>query len=285
MSSYSFDVTQENFNEIVLKAPAGTPVIVDFWAPWCGPCRALKPILEKLAESYAGKFILAKVNSDENTALATKYGVRGIPNVKAFKDGAIVDEFSGALPESAVREFIDRLVPSPGDALRVEALAMYRDGDAAAALDKLDTALQLDPQNDRIRVAAAQILADGGRADEAARLLESLHPATRGEPAAGALIARLEFLDKTRDLPPAETLVQRIAADPGDLDARLKLAQRHVAENQYEPALEQLLEIIRRDRKFNDDAGRKTMLSVLNLLGGQGELVSKYRRLMASALN
>ena len=285
MSSHSLDVTQENFNEIVLNAPAGTPVIVDFWAPWCGPCRALKPILEKLAESYAGKFILAKVNSDENTALAAKYGVRGIPNVKAFKDGAIVDEFSGALPESAVREFIDRLVPSPGDALRVEALAIYANGDASAALEKLDTALQLDPANDRIRVAAAQILADSGRADEAARLIEALHPATRAEPETSALIARLEFLDKTRDLPPAETLVQRIGANPDDLDARLKLAQRHVADSQYEPALEQLLEIIRRDRKFNDDAGRKTMLSILNLLGGQGELVSKYRRLMASALN
>lgn len=283
--SYSLDVNEQNFNEVVINAAQGTPVIVDFWAPWCGPCRMLKPILEKLAEEYAGKFILAKVNSDENSALAGKYGVRGIPNVKAFRDGKIVDEFSGALPEHAVREFIDRLVPSAGDLLRAEALELYARGEHSAALAKLDTALEIDPANDRVRVTAAQWLADRGELERAEQLISALHPATRAEPEVAGLIARLEFLNSTRNLPPVETLTARIAANPDDLDARLALARHFVAQSEYEPALDQLLEIIRRDRKFGDDIGRKTMLSVLNLLGGQGELVSRYRRLMASALN
>lgn len=282
---YSLDVNEQNFNEVVINAPQGTPVIVDFWAPWCGPCRMLKPILEKLAEEYAGKFILAKVNSDENSALAGKYGVRGIPNVKAFRDGKIVDEFSGALPERAVREFIDRLVPSAGDLLRAEALELYARGEHAAALAKLETALEIDPANDRVRVTAAQWLADRGDLERAEQLIAALHPATRAEPEVAGLIARLEFLSDTRNLPPPETLTARIAANPDDLDARLALARHFVTQSEYEPALDQLLEIIRRDRKFGDDIGRKTMLSVLNLLGGQGELVSRYRRLMASALN
>ena len=283
--NYSLDVNEQNFNEVVLKAPQGTPVIVDFWAPWCGPCRMLKPILEKLADEYAGKFILAKVNSDENSALAGKYGVRGIPNVKAFRDGKVVDEFSGALPEGAVREFIDRLVPSAGDLIRSEALDLYARGEHAAALAKLETALEIDPANDRVRITAAQWLADRGELDRAAKLVAALHPGSRAEPEVAALIARLEFLEKTRELPASETLHARIAANPDDLDARLALAHHFVTQSEYQDALDQLLEIIRRDRKFGDDIGRKTMLSVLNLLGGQGELVSRYRRLMASALN
>ena len=285
MSEYSMDVTPQNFQDVVIAGSKIAPVIVDFWAPWCGPCQSLKPILEKLADEYQGKFILAKINSDEHQALATQYGVRGIPNVKAFVNGEMVDEFSGALPENAVREFIDRLIPSPGDELRAQAMEIYRQGDVEKALQMLASASELDPRNERIRIDAAEIMLDTGEAEEAKRLLSSLHPATQGESRVMALLARLEFADKSKGLVDESELKQRVADNENDLEARLQLANLLVAKQQFEPALDQLLEIIQRDRGFSDDIGRKTMLSIFNAMGGQGETVSKYRKLLASALH
>ncbi len=285
MSAFSFDVGAENFQQVVIEGSKAAPVIVDFWAEWCGPCRALKPILEKLAAEYQGKFVLAKVNSDENQPLAAQYGVRGIPNVKAFVDGQLVDEFSGALPEGAVREFIDRLVPSPGDELRVQAMEWHRDGDLKKALELLGRASEADPGNERVRIDTAEVLLDGGQADEAGRLLGTLSPGSLGEARVAQLLARAEFAAKGRGLADAAALEERIGANEGDLEARLQLATLLAARQRYQPALDQLLEIIRRDRSFGDDIGRKTLLSVFDLMGGQGELVAKYRRLLASALH
>ncbi|MEJ5210181.1 MAG: thioredoxin [Burkholderiales bacterium] len=284
MGSHSFDVTAANFKQVVLDAPKNVPVLVDFWATWCGPCRVLKPILEKLADEYQGRFILAKVETDANPELAAQFGIRGVPTVKAFLNGEMVDEFSGALPESQVRAFIDALIPSPGEALRQQAQAVYASGDAAQALKLLGEASKLDPRNEKIRIDAAAIMVDLGEMAEAGRLLASLSPNTAQEPRVQELLARIEFAEKAKGLPDEATLRSRIAANENDLEARLQLANLHIAQGQYEPALEQLLEIVRRDRSFQDDIGRKTMISVFNLLGG-GELVSKYRRLLASALN
>jgi len=281
---HSFDVTAANFQQVVLDAPQNVPVLVDFWATWCGPCKALKPILEKLADEYQGKFILAKIETDANPELASQFGIRGVPNVKAFLNGEMVDEFSGALPEGQVRQFIERLIPSPGEELRLQALDVYARGDAAKALQLLGQASQLDPRNEKIRVDAAAIMLDAGETAEAQRLLASLSPATAQEQRVQELLARIEFAEMARELPDADSLRARIAGNENDLEARLQLANLLAADRQYEPALEQLLEIVRRDRSFRDDIGRKTMLSVFNLLGG-GELVSKYRRLLASALN
>jgi putative thioredoxin len=286
MSAHSFDVTNENFQQVVIEGSKQAPVLVDFWAPWCGPCKSLKPILEKLADEYQGKFTLAKVNSDENQALATQFGVRGIPNVKAFVDGEMVDEFSGAIPESAAREFIDRLVPSPGDELRAQAMTLYREQkDTAQALQMLATASSMDPQNERIRIDAAEIMLDTGELEEAKRLLSSLHPATQGESRVATLLARVQFADSTDASGDTAALEQRIAANGDDLETRFQLAKTYVILQQHEAAMDQLLEIIRRDRAFQDDAARKTMLAIFSLLGGQGEIVSKYRRLLASALH
>jgi putative thioredoxin len=279
MTEHSLDVGLADFQQAILEESRHRPVLVDFWAPWCEPCKALKPVLEKLAAEYGGKFLLAKINSDDNQELATRYGVRGIPSVKAFIDGEPVDEFSGALPESEVRAFLDRLVPGPVDELRVEAAELRLAGDVSAALQKLADASKIDPSHVGVRLDAAEIMLDLNEADEARRLIAGV--ADDADPRVPQLKARLQFMEAAGE--DEAVLAARVAANENDLEARLKLANLLVAAGQYEAGMDQLLEIVRRDRGFGDDIGRKTLLSVFDLLGG-GELSSRYRRMLASVL-
>jgi len=279
MSEHALDVGVADFPQHVLEESKQRPVVVDFWAPWCGPCKSLKPILEKLSAEYGGKFLLAKINSDDNQELAARYGVRGIPSVKAFINGEPVDEFSGALPEGEVRAFLDRLIPSPADELRAQADAARMAGDISGALQKLADASRIDPNHLGVRLDAAEIMLDLGEADEGRRLLAGV--ADAADPRVPQLKARLQFLGAADE--DVAALTARVAANENDLEARLKLANLLVAAGQYEAGMDQLLEIVRRDRGFEDDIGRKTLLSVFDLLGG-GELVSRYRRQLSSLL-
>jgi putative thioredoxin len=285
MEQCILDVTTATFEREVIERSMQVPVVVDFWAPWCGPCRSLGPILEKLANEYGGRFVLAKVNSDDNQALAAQWGVRGIPNVKAIVNGELVDEFSGALPEGAVRSFIEALLPSPAEDLRREAAEARQRGDNPRAMELLTQARDLDPRNEDVSVDMAEILLEGGDAAAAKNILDALGEAAREVPRAASLIARAEFAARSAGLPDAATLESTIAVDPGNLDARLKLANLHVAQRRYEPALQQLLDIVQRDRGFGGDAGRKTMLSVFDMLGPDSELVREWRRRLAGALH
>ncbi len=285
MSTFAREITSADFDHGVIQASKQAPVLVDFWAPWCGPCRALTPVLERLAEIYQGKFLLAKVNSDENPDLAREYGIRSIPNVKAFVDGQLVDEFLGALPESAVREFIDRLLPTPGELIRRDAATQAAAGDQERALALLETAVDMEPNNDAVHSDRIEILLDLGRIAQAREAGSRLSPLASQDPRAGRVLARLQLADTVPGETDAGALETRVRSNPDDLQTRLRLAKLYAGQQRYEPALEQLLEITRRDRGFGEDAGRKTMLAIFDLLHGQSELVGRYRRLLAAALH
>ena len=286
MSAFARDITTADFDQIVIQGSKQQPVLVDFWAPWCGPCRALTPVLERLAQEYEGRFVLAKVNSDENQELAREFSIRSIPNVKAFVDGQLADEFLGALPESAVREFIDRLMPTSGELTRREAAARAAAGAPEDALALLASAAEREPNNDAVQVDRIELLLDLARVADARAVASRLGPLAARNPAAARALARLQLVDDAGADANVDALEKRVQANPDDLEARLRLAKLHAAQQRYEPALAQLLEITRRDRRYGDDAGRKTMLAIFDLLQGQeAELVSRYRRLLASALH
>ena len=287
MSPHAFDVSTAEFQEKVVAASQHVPVLVDFWAEWCAPCRQLKPVLEKLAAEYGGRFLLAKVNSDQNQELAGRCGVRGIPNVKAFVGGHLVDEFTGALPEAQVRAFIDKLLPSPAEPLRVAAQEARASGEIELALSLLDDASQADPGNETVQLDMAEIRIEAGQIDAARALLDALEHKARDASRHKALQARLKLVAAGGGAD-AAALQARIAANGDDPDARLQLANALALSGDYRPALEHLLAIVRRDRKWQDEAARKAMLDLFSLLGGDAQfddLVREFRIALARTLN
>ena len=282
------DVTLQNFEQEVIQASMQTPVLVDFWAPWCGPCRSLGPVLEKLEQAYAGRIRIVKINSDENPQLAQAFGVRSIPTVVAMVNGQPADAFMGAKPEGEVRAFIERLLPKAHEQALLEAEQAWQAGDTERAEGLLQQALALDPGYDEARIAYVQLLVDVGRLDDAHAQFERISHRSRSDPELKPSIDALELAINAREhvaeLPEEAELVARIAATPGDLQARLSLAELRIARKAWGPAMDELLEIVQRDRSFQDDIGRKTLISVFNMASAQPELVSQYRRRLSTML-
>ncbi|MCK9509226.1 MAG: co-chaperone YbbN [Pigmentiphaga sp.] len=278
------DVTLATFEAEVIQASATVPVLVDFWAPWCGPCRSLGPLLEKLEADYQGRFKLVKINVDENPELAGHFQARSIPLVVAIVNGRMADQFTGALPEGQLRQFIDRLLPAPHEAAHQQALQALDEGNLKEAELLLREALSLQADYDAARLDYVELLLNTERPEDAQAQFEKLGPQAKYEPQYPALETALNAIATTRELPDETALLDRIAANADDLEARLELANQRIAHRNWEPAMQELLEIVKRDRGFQDDIGRKTLIQVFELASAQPDLVARYRRQLSSQL-
>ncbi|ABK45722.1 Thioredoxin domain [Magnetococcus marinus MC-1] len=280
-SQWVINVDQSSFNQQVIEPSYRVPVLVDFWAPWCGPCRALGPILEKLANEMAGRFILAKVNSDENPQLSQQFGVQGIPACKLVIEGAIVDAFTGALPESGVRQFLDKAIPSAADNEAAQAALLAQRGDLLGALELYQKGLAEQPDHTGCLVGAASIALAQGKDAEASAFMERLTPKGLNSDAAKALQNKLAFRQTNQDV---ETLRQDVARHPDNLDHRITLGQALIAQEQIEAGLEQLLLAVKQDRHYKEDHARKLILKVFEMLGHAHPITSHYRGKLSQVL-
>ncbi len=283
-AAFAVDVDARNFNKEVLEASKEIPVVIDFWAPWCGPCKVLKPMLEKLAAEYGGKFKLVKINSDESLDLAREFGVRSIPDVRAIRNGKQVGAFVGALPLPQLRAFIDKLIPSASELERARAKELAAAGDDLAAVAALQKSIEFDAASDLARLDLAELLLKLKRLDEAEALLQAVKPDFKLDEKVAALKQGIVFARSGQSGPGQDELERAVSANAGDLASRLKLANLHAGRGNYRRALDELLEIIRRNKDFNEGAARKQMLAIFNLAASEPDLVSEYRRKMASAL-
>ncbi|MCC8988342.1 MAG: thioredoxin [Candidatus Contendobacter sp.] len=283
-SPYIIDVTQHNF-AVVVENSQRTPVLVDFWADWCEPCKALTPLLTKLAQEYRGGFILAKVNADAERALAGHFQVRSLPTVMVIWQGQIVEQLVGLQPESAYRQIIDQFHAAPEEQLEEQIELLWQRGHRQEAVDLLREALNQEPASSEVKTTLAEKLLQLDQGDEARSLLQSLPAEERNRQPASGLLARLQFADLAQGAPDQATLETQVRRNPADCAARRRLAARQVLAGDYEAALEQFMDILRRDAQFEDEAGRKGLIALFEMLGNEHPLVITYRRRMFSLLH
>jgi putative thioredoxin len=272
--SSMINITLQNFEADLIQSSLHQPVLLDIWAPWCGPCRSLGPILEKLETEYAGRFVLAKLNSDEQPEIAGQlsqaFGVRSIPFCVLFTQGQPVDGFVGALPEAQIRQFLDKHVPSTealgAEEQSEEAGQLAAQGDAQSALDHLQQAVAIDPSNDAVRCDYVKLLLEQGRTKQARQVWEPVASKTLLDARVAALGHWLDACEKASSARNGATLAAAIATNKRDFEARFELAQSHFAAARFTEAMDELLEIIMRDKNWQDELARKTYVAILELL-------------------
>lgn len=281
---YIFEASEQNFDTLVLQNSHQVPILVDFWADWCAPCQMLMPVLSKLAEEYNGGFLLAKVNSDEQQALAARYGVRSLPTLKLFQNGEAVEEIMGAQPEPVLRDLLDKYVAKASDHAVAQAMMLHQKGQTEEALSLLTQTAQEDRHNHRIYLAIAAIFMEMGETEKAEEVLGHIGPEKQDDPEVKALRSQIQLAGSAADMPSLEALNQRLADNPKDGEALYQSAIQYQRLGDHAAALEQLLRLLQCDRKYGDDIARKTMLDIFEALGNQGPLVSQYRRRMMTVL-
>jgi len=283
---FIFDVTSANFEQLVLENSFHKPVLVDFWAEWCAPCKALMPLLAKITEEYQGELLLAKVNCDIEQDVVARFGVRSLPTVVLFKDGQPVDGFAGAQPESAIRALLEphvQLPATPEADLLASAQTLFAEGRIGEAENLLKQLLSDDNENAAALILYARCLAERGELGEA----ETVLGAVKGDEhkqALAAARAQLTFLRQASDLPEVADLKSRLAQNAEDDEAAYQLAIQHLARQQYETALDALLKLFVRNRSYADGLPHKTLLQVFDLLGNDHPLVTTYRRKLYQAI-
>jgi putative thioredoxin len=289
-SPYIFDVTADTFDRYVLENSFHKPVLVDFWADWCAPCKALMPVLARLTETYAGELLMAKVNCDEQATLTERFGIRSLPTVVLFKDGQPVDGFAGVQPESAIRSMLEPHlaldnIPTEEDTpdLAGQAEALLEQDDFEGAIALLQPAVSEQP-DDELLLLLARALAGDGQLDEAEAILPAIKDRAMHKGALAAVTAQITFLRQAAGFPPRAQLDARLDSSPDDSEARYQLAILDLARQQQEAALESLLTLFQTDRGYADNAPQRTLLQVFDLLGGDHPLTIRYRRRMYQAL-
>jgi putative thioredoxin len=278
-------ITSGNFMTDVVEASAQTPTLVDFWAPWCGPCKQLMPILDRLAEEYGGGFKLAKVNTDEQQELAQKVGIRSLPTVVLFKDRTAVDHFVGIVPESQIRQLLDKHLPKKSDGPAARIASLKAAGDYAGARVVLEEQLSRDSGNIALQTELAELLALEGDLDGAHRHLDQLRAKEPNHPAVKRLAALLEFSTVIAAYPDVRALRERTSNNPQDLDLSHALAVHQLLGGNVEPALETWLSMMREHRSFKDDLGRRSLVLAFELIGEADPIVGQTRRAMARMLS
>jgi putative thioredoxin len=282
MNQSTIDVGEQDFEAAVLDRSMEVAVLVDFWAPWCEPCRVLGPVLEKLAEEYTGEFILAKVNVDENPTLAGALGIQSIPAVKLFRDGQIASEFTGALPEPMVREFLSKFLPSAADKQAQEAVQLEQEKKFSEAKALYESVLKSEPNHAKALLGLGRLLANEGAHSAAFDHLDKIPIVAEERKEADRLIARLKLQEGGAQ--DESALRAKLKSNPDDLDTRFELAQALAGMERYEDALNEFLTIIRKDRGFRDDGARKAMIQIFEVLGAENPLTDKFRSELAKVL-
>ena len=285
------DTTTASFAQDVLEESRHQPVLVDFWAPWCGPCKQLQPIIEKVVTEAAGRVKLVKLNIDDHPSIPGQLGIQSIPAVVAFVGGRPVDGFMGAVPESQVRAFIDKIAGPAGadekaeiEAILAEAKALFDAGDLGGAADLYGAILQADPENATALAGMADCMIAAGQHDNARQALSNLPETVAGDPAIVAVLTKLDQIEEARKLGDPSALEAALAANPDDHDARMKLAKIRNVEGDREAAADHLLTIMRRDRTFEDDGARRELLQFFDVWGAKDPATISARRRLSSIL-